>query len=45
MEASYITSWWLLGVTLPEDPVPARTRDPAQPAILYPSLFGLGRVN
>ena len=30
---------------MPKDPVPARTRDPAHPTILYPGLFGSGRVN
>ena len=45
MEASDITISWLPGVTMPEDPVPARMRDPAYPAILYPGFVGLGRVN
>ena len=43
MEASYIIISWLPGITMPEDLVPARTRDTAHPAILYPGLFGSGR--
>ena len=29
---------------LPEGPVPALTSDPVSPVILYPSLFGPGRL-